>query len=219
MALQKLIATPTLLICCVVLLGCPGLVPGSKMYQGLSADEEEHFKKANRELYPNDVRNNLQQYQSSKIAWPGLIVELKSTQKEGRLETKLLVEHHYYDWVLDYSIQWEKIFLSPRGEGPFATVCVSRPDASASKEFQSYVAVGNLLILYGTPEKVEEGIIFVTCEYPRFITKGWFRTDIFDYGRSGEPVYLKNVAGPGQGTVLQKIDPPKRLTPPETVPK
>ena len=194
---------PILIICCIMLSGCPGLVPGSKMYSGLSAVEQEHFKKASRDIYPNDVRKSIQQFQSNKVAWPGFITKSEWMEKDGAFATKFQIEHHYYDWILDYSIQKEKIFLSPRGEGTFATVCTSRPD----QEAKVTTAPGNLLIVYGMPEKVEGGIVFLTCDYASFIKREWVRTDVFDYGRPGEPVKALNIPGPGAGTILRKAPP------------
>ena len=190
---------PTLALCSLLLSGCPH----SKKYRGLSEVEQDQFNKANRDIYPNDVRNNIQHFQSDKVAWPGLITEAKWMEKDGTFATKFLIEHHYYDWILDYSIQKGKIFLSPRGEGSFATVCPSRPD----QETIVTTAPANLLIVYGMPEKVEEGIVFVTCDYANFIKREWVRTDWFDYGRPGEPVKGLNVPGPGAGTILRKASP------------
>src|SRR4051812_46969455 len=122
MTCQKIPAS-FLLLCCITLWGCPGLVPGTQSYKGFSSAEEQYFKQASKEIYPNDVRNNLEKYQSSKIAWPGVITEVRTTDQSGTAELTFVIEHHYYNWLLDYSIQSEKIFLSPRGEGVFRTTC------------------------------------------------------------------------------------------------
>ena len=184
---SRILTTSALLLCYIILSGCPGIVPGSKLYQGLSAPEEQHLQSANKEIYPNDVRADLQKYQSTKVAWPGIVTEATVTEKAGRVEIRFSVEHHYYDWILDYSIQQEKIFLSPRGEGLFTTVCIVKPDTAQLRQFQSDTAPGNLLIVYGRPENVDEGVILLTCNFIRLFPKEWFRTDIFDYGRRGEP--------------------------------
>ena len=180
----------------MVLIGCPH----SQLYRGLSEGEQEHFSKANREIYPNDVRSNFQQNSSIKVAWPGFITEAKWDEKEGAYATTFVLEHHYYDWILDYSIQKEKLFLSSRGEGAFATICPSKPEQKS----QTSSATGNLLIVYGTPERLEEGVVFLTCDYARFIKRDWVRTDVFEYGRPGEPMKFLNVPGPGAGTILRK---------------
>ena len=163
-------------------LGCPGIVPGSKPYEGLSEREADHFNRSQRDISPSAVRSRIAQYQSTEVAWPGLIKEVELIEKEGKLEAQLLVEYYHYDWILDYGVQMEKIFLYPQREGLFATTCSFRPDASSSKQFRSYAEVGNLLILYGTPQRVDGQVVVLTCNYPRFITKGWFRIQSEEVG-------------------------------------
>ncbi len=197
--LHKVEILSMILLVSMVLIGCPH----SKLYRGLSEVEQDHFSKANREIYPNDVRSNFQQYSSSKVAWPGLITEGKWVEKDGTFSTTFMIEHHYYDWILDYSIQKEKFFLSPRGEGAFKTICPSKPE----QESQASNTTGDLLIVYGTPNKIEDGMVFLTCDHARLIKREWVRTDVFEYGRPGEPVRFLNVPGPGAGTILRKNSP------------
>jgi hypothetical protein len=185
-----------LMVVLIALIGCPH----SKLYQGLSDGEREHFNKSSREIFPNDVRNDLERFRATKVAWPGFITEGKWAQVEEGFVTTFFIEHHFYDWILDYSIQKEKIFLSPKGEGMFATNCTSK----AEQESQTASAVGNLIIVYGTPVGVEEGIVTLSCDYARLIKREWVRTDVFEYGRPGEPIKFMNLPGPGAGTVLKK---------------
>ncbi|HND02750.1 MAG TPA: hypothetical protein PK782_11790 [Nitrospira sp.] len=188
---------PAIVLMSVVLSGCP--LPRSEMYKGFSEAEKSYFATADLGVFPNDARKDVERYQASLVAWPGFITELNSIQKDSAYFTRIVVEHHYYDWILDHSIQKEKYFLSPRGEGVFTTLCPSKlKDENVTKD------LNNMLIVYGKPEKVEDGMLHVTCDYAAFIKREWVRTDIFDYGRPGESVKWLNTPGPGAGTVLRK---------------
>lgn len=184
------------LLLTVPLTGCPA--PGSKVYKGFSPVEQGHLSNARRDVFPNDVRENLERYRMTKVAWPGFIRDARWMEKDGGFQTTFVLEHHYYDWIVDYSIQKEKLFISPRGEGNFSTVC----PAQKEQEEQTLTATGNLLIVYGTPEKDEDGMPYLTCDYARFIKKEWIRTDVMDYGRPNEPVRFINIPGPSSGTTL-----------------
>ncbi len=199
MMLRWLKIIPALVLLSITLSGCP--FPSSERYKGFSPLEQTYISKVDFGTFPNDARNDVERYQTKLVAWPGLITEVKSIQKDGAYFTRIVVEHHYYDWILDHSIQKEKYFLSPRGEGVFTTLCRSKlKDENVTRD------LNNMLIVYGKPEKVEDGMLYVTCDYAAFIKREWVRTDVFDYGRPGEPVKGLNVPGPGAGTVLRKFN-------------
>lgn len=196
--LVRLCATiPAILLLSITLSGCP--FPRSEQYKGFSPLEQTYVSKVDFGIFPNDARKDVESYQTKLVAWPGFITELKSIQKDGADFTRIVVEHHYYDWILDHSIQKEKYFLSPRGEGVFATICPCKlKDENVTKD------LNNMLIVYGKPEKVEGEMLYVTCDYAALIKREWVRTDVFDYGRPGESVKWLNIPGPGAGTVLRK---------------
>jgi hypothetical protein len=53
---------------------------------------------------------------------------------------------------------------------------------------------GSLVIVYGVPERInEDGTISLRASYVLGIDKQWYRTDVLDYGRPGEPVKLLKV--------------------------
>lgn len=171
--------------------------PSSRIYKPSSEMEKREFGLSNRKLYPDDVRKFPIQYKSVVVAWPGIIVESTLQKHDNGNEMILLLEHHYYDWIEDFSIQKEKIFLSPRGEGLFQASW-SFGEYTDTKKVKKMTDPGNMAIVYGTPEKIEGKIIFIKTTYIRLIDKQWFRTDIIDYGREGEPVTL------GKGSPLFK---------------
>jgi len=159
--------------------------PHTGEYQPISDWEQTEFDKARRDVYPNDVRENLDHYESTMVAWPGIIQESTIEEREESIEATFVLEHHYYDWLEDFSIQREKIFLSPRGEGLFKTSWLLKKDADLA-EIREASAPGNLAIVYGIPERMEGDVVVVRSSYIRAIDKQWYTTEILDYGRSDE---------------------------------
>lgn len=169
----------------ILINGCIPLT-GTRSYSPVSDWEARELQNASRNIYPNHVKKEISEYSDSVIVWPGIILDSETITHDDKVELKFLVEHHYYNWLEDHGFQREKIFLSPRGEGNFKTSWYLKKgiDLSTLKEMTS---VGNMVIVYGYPEGIEsDSTIVIKSRYIRGIRKKWFRTDILDYGRSGE---------------------------------
>lgn len=159
--------------------GCPGIVPKSGLYVPATADERELFATAARNIFPDDVRGNPAKYKATLIAWPGI---LKKAQwlPEAKSTAEFVVEHHYWDWIEDHSIQRAVAFLSPRGEGELICQKQSKQDRA------TLPAVDSVAIIYGYPLEIEPGTnrILLDCKMISFASRNWYATDIWDYGRN-----------------------------------
>jgi hypothetical protein len=170
-----------------------GCVPHTRAYRPVSTLEQQAFDRADRNVFPEDVRHAMARYSGTMLAWAGVIVSSEFVEERDQVEIKFLLEHHYYSWIEDFSVQRERVFLSPRGEGRFRTKWIVRKDAEAMR---SAARPGTLLIVYGTPEQIaDDGSISLRAAYIRGIDAQWYRTDVMDYGRPGEPVRLLKVPG------------------------
>ncbi len=178
------------LLLSITLVACLPPGPGSREYKPISDWEKYAYGKADRNVFPNDVRADLHKYDSLRAAWPGVILECDAVKNDSGITLNLLIEHHYYDWIEDFSIQQERIFLSPRGEGLFRTTWEVKPD-SDPEEFTK--SIGDMAIVYGLPIGLEDSVVVLGAFYIRAIDQQWFATDIFDYGRPGEPVKVLRV--------------------------
>ena len=177
----------------VLLGGCPGVVPGSREYQPLPQWEARFFADARRDIFPNDVRHGGSQFAQTLVVWTGIITKIEYLQDDSSRVARITAEHHYFDWIEDFGIQREHFFLSPRGEGNFAVAW--RADTGANRKFLEKFAVGDLLVAYGCPSTVRGEIVALyPTENIRAVKREWYRTDILDYGRPGDPVTHMKVA-------------------------
>ena len=183
MKIYKSILIPFLLL----LSGCPGLLPGSRLYKPLPKWERQFFEKAKRDIYPNDVRKSSQTYEETLVVWPGIIKSINIDTENGSQIARFTIEHHYFDWIEDQGIQREMYFLSPRGEGSFALAW--RVDTQEDKLFIQQFTVDDMIIAYGYPSMIKDDLIgFYPTQNIRAIKPKWYRTDVLDYGRLGESV-------------------------------
>ena len=100
------------------------------------------------------------------------------------VEITFYLEHHYYDWIEDFGLQYETLFLSPRGEGTFTTTCLFSGDIPPIDLIQ-ISEEGALLMVYGKPVSVENDEVIIEPTYIRFIDEYWYTTELFSYGRDG----------------------------------
>ena len=79
----------------LVLVGCAtffGPKMGSRDYTPHSDQERVEFEKADRNIYPDDIRQDITKFKNTAIAWAGIIQEVSSIDEEDHMEMILLIE-------------------------------------------------------------------------------------------------------------------------------
>ena len=177
---------------CILLAGCPGLVPGSRAYQPLPQWEAKFYAQAKRNIFPNDVRRQPDDANSPLVVWTGIITNIEISSDESGRYVRFTVDHHYFDWIEDFSVQRARFFMSPRGEGAF--VVTWRFESAVDQQFVGQFSVGDMLVAYGNPRVHADRVGLSPTENLRAIKPPWFRTDVLDYGRPGEPAKILKTA-------------------------
>lgn len=150
-------------------------------YKPFTQSEQAEYDKASRNIYPDDVRLDPTKYSDTLVVWPGIIVETSLEESSEQLLVTFVLEHHYFDWLDDSSIQKERYFFSARGEGQFQLTWTFKPDSNR-ENFRRWTAPGVLLIVYGKPH-VDGSDIKLTASHISPIEKKYYRSD-WDYGRA-----------------------------------
>lgn len=150
------------------------------------------------DVYPGDIRQNLDLYTNIGVGWAGVVQTVSSRElPDGTVHSVITFEHHYYDWQEEKGLGAGQVSIAPRGEGLFTTEAVFRrsgPDITLA-DVQNYAKPGSLAIVYGVPQKVENGMVVLKYRYLRVIPPDQFSISHFDYGRFDEPVrYMDNPA-------------------------
>ena len=133
---------------------------GSRNYTPHSDQERIEYEKADRNVYPDDIRRDFSRHKNTAVAWAGIIQEASVIDEEDHMEMILLVEHHYFDWIEDISPGWEAYWLSPTGEGLFkAKIGFAKEEREVREKWG---AAGNMVIVYGTPHVVDnDDVIYI----------------------------------------------------------
>jgi hypothetical protein len=87
--------------------------PYSKEYAGSSDAERKLLGEARRDIYPDDVRRQPEQYRKATLAWSGIVTSAGPDPRDAQY-SEVVIAHHYWDWIEDQ--------FDPEGEGvPVAT--------------------------------------------------------------------------------------------------
>jgi hypothetical protein len=154
-------------------------------YMPQSNWELQEYSQTNFRIYPNDVREDLDAFKSSRIAWVGIIQESEFYENPDNYEVLLLMQHRYFDWEVDYSMTKSKYLVSTQGEGLFQTSWQLTKDADLVY-FMDRFSAGNLAIIYATPDTVINDVVLVKSRYIRILDKNEFNATELNYIPSGK---------------------------------
>jgi hypothetical protein len=169
--------------------GCFVSCESNAPYLPHNGHEDVEYKRARLEVYPDDVRKNLDQYTNTPVAWVGVIRSTVAEENDsgGRITAESTFEHHYFDWEQDTDPDLN-LLVSPRGEGSFTCKWELRKktmDASAY-DAEKFARKGKLAIVYGVPESVkDDGTVVLKYAYLRIVDRANFNTNYLNYGRLG----------------------------------
>jgi hypothetical protein len=133
-------------------------------------------------IMPSDVISNPEKYKGMQIHWVG-IVDSFEIVKENDKVVQFFIDHKYYDYIEDFSIQREKIFLSPKGEGKFIFLqsFPNSPLDSLKIFCKEMTKRKDLAFCYGEFNRIENGLPLLHGIRARFIHEQFYSTKIWSY--------------------------------------
>jgi hypothetical protein len=167
------------------------LLPACSTYSPYRPDawqEKVEFNNDRSSIFPEDVRKDPIAYTRNRVAWAGIILRNEATVEKygGNIRMDTVFEHHYFDWKQTRQARGTTFAISPRGEGRFRMTWYMNRKAPDTTEADAikFAAPGDLAIVYGTPEAVDDdGTIMLRYHYVRIIKPGHFMDSKIDYGR------------------------------------
>jgi hypothetical protein len=137
----------------IILFGCTGkggVLPSSKPYQP-EEWEKSMYQRIDRTVFPSDIKKDHKKFQGKFVHWLGIIkqVDIKKKSNSDTCIINVTADQKYWDYIEDYSIQDEHIFLSPKGEGLFIYNFEFPMTADNEKNLKAEVANKSLGMFYG----------------------------------------------------------------------
>jgi hypothetical protein len=162
----------------------------SRHYKPISEWENQFYQIIDKNVWPNDVIENIDNYKNTLVGWVGIIEKFMTD--ESNIEYNIIgfyVKHHYFDWIEDFGIENKPIRLSSDGEGYFVCYYYAKKEADINELIKDIV--GDCIINYGRPSEIDDGVIILTTEYLRIIPKIYVNQNWIKYGRGGFGEILK----------------------------
>jgi hypothetical protein len=157
---------------------------GSRQYQPISELENRFYQNIDKNIWPDDVREDIDLYKNTLVGWVGIIERfmIDETNDEYNI-ISFYVKHHYYDWIENLDSENIPIRLSPDGEGYF--VCNFYATKRADISDLTEDIIGDCIINYGSPIGINNEVIILFSNYFRMIQKIYVNSNYLPYGRNG----------------------------------
>jgi hypothetical protein len=139
--------------------------------------EKPYFDSSIKTAFPSDLVKSPEKFKDKFIHLIGIV---DSVFIDGSNHVTFLLDNKYWDYIEDYSIQDEVMFVSEKGDGKFwVTVLEISPDQL--EEVRLFPAEKKLFLVYGTFKDVANNYPVLAAQQVKFIDYELYTTKVFSY--------------------------------------
>jgi hypothetical protein len=149
--------------------GCASV--GGRSYHPAKSVEKKAFARADRSISPNAVRADYVSYRGTEVAWAGIIKNVQYSETERTYLIAFEVEHCGFDWMEHGGN--ETFRLTSPGEGTFTAGWYANKPTRVSY-LKLLAAPGDMLIVYGKPHQMKNGVVQLAATAIRPVKAGGF---------------------------------------------
>ena len=150
--------------------------------------EKPYYDSSLKSVFPSDLIKNPEKYADRLVHLMGIV---DSVYIDSNSLVTLRLENKYWDYIEDYSIQDEKMFISEKGDGKFL-VSLSTVAPDQLEEVKKFPAENKLLIVYGDFKGLADGLPNLAARQIKYIDYEFYTTKVFSYeilrNKNGEVV-------------------------------
>jgi hypothetical protein len=171
--------------------------------------EKSLFNNSEKAVFPIDIKENAEAFTGKLIHWIGVVQNISISTKNDSSLISILLDNKYWDYIEDYSVQDEVMFLSPKGGGQFSVVINSiKLTQSEVESLSKFPADKKLLLCYGLliPNNENE-IPILSAKGLKIVDYKLYSTSIFSYEiqRDKKNRVVKNKFGKTSMTNFQRL--------------
>lgn len=150
---------------------------------------------AAKNAFPPELIRHPALYADTLLHLLGIIDSIYLSEEPGTVVARL--EHKYWDYLEDYSIQDEVMFVSPVGGGAF-TIMLAELRPTLIDSISAFPAAKKLFLVYGRLKEIKNNLPVLAADHVKVIDHHFYSTNIFSYephrNSKGELVLGKNGA-------------------------
>jgi hypothetical protein len=156
------------LIGVIFLSGCA--MQRNTAYRPYKSREKKAFSQADRSIGLMEVQTNFNAYVTNEVVWAGIIEDVQFKETERTVQVAFEVDQRDFNWEKPYQ-------LSAEGEGRFrAGWVIDKP--TRISVLQSRAQPGYMIIIYGKPFKMQNGVVQLAATAVRPIKTSKFSVDL-----------------------------------------
>jgi hypothetical protein len=144
------------------------------------AAEKQLLGKITTALFPSDIKKNPPAYIDTPIHWIGIVKDVIILDSNNSSTVLFTLEQKYWDYIEDYSIQDEVMFLSPEGEGEFHAVVQLTLTDEEKQKLRKLPDEQTLFFCYGTII-ADNTLPAMKATYIKTVDYKYYSTKIFSY--------------------------------------
>lgn len=142
--------------------------------------EKIYFKDAIKTAFPSNLKAHPDDYKGKLIHLLGIVDSVSFKTINDTLTATFWLENKFWDYIEDYSIQDEVMFISPKGDGKFA-LQISNVSPAESVRWTSFPAEKKLFLVYGNFEGLLNETPLLRAGQAKAIDYSFYSTTIFSY--------------------------------------
>ncbi|UZR95710.1 hypothetical protein [Chondrinema litorale] len=179
---MKILSVFFLFALILLMTGCP-MGPSSRMYK-TQEWETKYYTKSTRCILPDDIKTKPDRFLEldTLLNWVGVIRSYETKLVGDTGVITLTIDHKYWDFIEDFSIQDEIMFISPYGEGEFK---YSTQHLNYTKprldSLVTQINIDDLIICYGKLDHMENDTPVLNNYGLRFIPYKLYTTKVMSY--------------------------------------
>jgi len=139
--------------------------------------ERSYYDSSLKTAFPSDLTKHSEKYLEKLIHLIGIVDSVSMDSSET---VTFHLENKYWDYIEDYSIQDEKMFISEKGDGKFL-VTISNISPEQFENFKIFPAENKLFLVYGIFKQLANGLPVLSARKIKYIDYELYTTKIFSY--------------------------------------
>ena len=139
--------------------------------------EKPFYDSAIKTAFPSDLINYPEKYKDKSIHLIGVV---DSVVVDENNRVTFLLNNKYWDYIEDYSIQDEVMFVSEKGDGKF-WVTLSEINPEQLEEVKRFPEEKKLFLVYGSFKELENNYPVLSAQQVKYIDYELYTTNVFSY--------------------------------------
>jgi hypothetical protein len=139
--------------------------------------EKSYYDNSIKTAFPSDLLKQPDKYENKLIHLIGIV---DSVYIDSLDNVTFRLENKYWDYIEDYSIQDEKMFISDKGDGQFL-VTLSGVRPNEYEILSNFSEEKKLFLVYGTFKGIENNYPVLSAQKIKYIDYKFYTTKAFYY--------------------------------------